>query len=230
MIALLTPLMAALGPLALLLLMAVLFAETGLLVGFFLPGDSLLFAAGVLVAAGAVPLPLWLVVAGASLAAVVGDQVAYVIGRRWGPRLFSRPDSRWLSSRHVTSAQRFFERHGAKAVVLARLLPVVRAMTPAVAGAAGMSRRRFTAYNVVGGVLWTVGLLVAGFFLGGVSLVAQHVELLAIGLVLVSLVPAAVVFLRRHRGDLARWLHLPFMRPSLRSGAWTTHSQSTPWE
>lgn len=236
MIAVLTPLMATLGPLAVLLLMGVLFAETGLLVGFFLPGDSLLFAAGVLVAAGAVPLPLWLVALGAAVAATVGDQVAYLIGRRWGPRLFSKEDSRWLSRDHVARSQQFFDRHGPKAVVLARFLPVVRAMTPAVAGLARMPRRRFTAYNVGGGLLWTVGLLAAGFFLGGVPFVAAHVELLAIGMVLASLVPAAVVYARR-RGGLragarteARRLHRLFISVSLRCRAWTTNSLSTPQE
>jgi membrane protein DedA with SNARE-associated domain len=197
MIAVLTPLMAALGPLAVLVLMAVLFAETGLLAGFFLPGDSLLFAAGVLVAAGAVHLPLWLVAAGAFAAAVVGDQVGYLVGRRFGPRVFSRRDSRWLSRDHVDHARRFFDRHGPKAVVLARFVPVVRTLTPAVAGMGRMPRRRFTAYNLAGGLVWAVGLLIAGFFLGGVPFVAAHIELLAIAVASVSLVPAALTIVRR---------------------------------
>lgn len=197
MIALLTPLMAALGPLAVFLLMGVLFAETGLLVGFFLPGDSLLFAAGVLVAAGVVQLPLWLLVAAAVLAAVVGDQVGYLVGRRFGPRLFSRPSSRWLPREHVARAEAFFDRHGSKAVVLARFVPVVRTLVPAVAGMARMPRRRFTAYNVAGGLVWAVGMPVAGFFLGGVPFVAAHIELLALAVVGASLVPAGVGLLHR---------------------------------
>jgi membrane-associated protein len=197
MIALLTPLMMVLGPLALLLLMGVLFAETGLLVGFFLPGDSLLFTAGVLVAAGAIHLPLWLVAVGAFVAATVGDQVGYLVGRRFGPRVFSRRDSRWLSRDHVSRAEAFFERHGPKAVVLARFVPVVRTLTPALAGMGHMPRRRFTAYNLAGGLVWAVGILLAGFFLGGIPLVAAHVELLALAVVTASLVPSVLTILRR---------------------------------
>lgn len=198
MIALLTPLMAVLGPLALLLLMGVLFAETGLLAGFFLPGDSLLFAAGVLVAAGAVHLSLWLVALGASAAAVAGDQVGYLVGRHFGPRVFSR-DSRWLSRNHVVRAEAFFAKHGPKAVVLARFVPVVPTLVPAVAGMGHMPRRRFTAYNVAGGLVWALGVLLAGFFLGGVPFIAAHVELLAIGVVAASLVPTGLALLRRLR-------------------------------
>jgi membrane-associated protein len=204
MIAVLTPLMVVLGPLALLLLMGVLFAETGLLLGFFLPGDSLLFAAGVLVAAGAMHLPLWLVAAGAFAAAVAGDQLGYLIGRRFGPRLVNRRDSRIFSGEHVARAHAFFERHGPKAVVLARFVPVVRTFTPAVAGVARMPRGSFTSYNLVGAVLWAIGLTTAGYFLGGIPLIADHVELFAIGLVAVFVIPGAVTVFRRRtrtRGD-----------------------------
>jgi membrane-associated protein/undecaprenyl-diphosphatase len=199
MVALLTPLMAVLGPAAVLLLMAVLFAETGLLAGFFLPGDTLLFTAGVLVASGAVHLPLWLVVLAAAGAAVVGDQLGYVIGRRFGPRLFRRRSSRLLSEHHLDRARAFFDRHGPKAVVLARFVPLVRTFTPAVAGAARMPRRRFTAYNLLGALGWTALFLAAGYFLGGIAVVAAHVELIALAMVVLSLVPAAVVHLRRRR-------------------------------
>jgi len=226
MIALLTPLMAALGPLAVLLLMGVLFAETGLLAGFFLPGDSLLFTAGVLVAAGAVPLPVWVVAIGAFVAAVVGDQVGYLLGRRFGPRIFSRQGSRLLSHDHVARAERFFDRHGPRAVVLARFVPVVRTLAPAVAGVGRMPRRRFTTYNVVGALVWTTGIVLAGYFLGGVPLIAAHIELIAVGVVMLSLVPAAIGVARRVvRG---RGLHVPFMRRFLASRPWTTNSQSTP--
>jgi membrane-associated protein len=203
MIALLTPLMAVLGPLAVLLLMGVLFAETGLLAGFFLPGDSLLFAAGVLVAAGAISLPLWLVAAGAFLAAVAGDQVGYLVGRKFGPRVFSRRNSRWLSRDHVARAEAFFDRHGPRAVVLARFVPVVRTLVPAVAGMGRMPRRRFTAYNLAGGLVWAVGMLLVGFFLGGIPFIAAHIELLALAVAAASLVPAGIALLRR-QGSRAR--------------------------
>lgn len=231
MIALLTPLMAVLGPLAVLLLMGVLFAETGLLAGFFLPGDSLLFAAGVLVAAGAINLPLWLVAAGAFLAAVVGDQVGYLVGRRFGPRVFSRRNSRWLSRDHVARAEAFFDRHGPKAVVLARFVPVVRTLVPAVAGMGQMPRRRFTAYNLAGGLVWAVGMLLAGFFLGGVPFIAAHIELLALAVVAASLVPAGVALLHR-RGSRARRRARDRLRELSRAGQASTEAMqpsAAPW-
>ena len=194
MIALLTPLMLTLGPLALLLAMAVIFAETGLLFGFFLPGDSLLFTVGVMAAAGAIHLPLWLIAAGLFAAALVGDQVGYVIGRRVGPRVFARTESRFFAASHAASAESFFANHGPKAVVLARFVPIVRTFTPVVAGVARMPRRSFTAYNAIGALAWTVGFLAVGYFLGGVPIIAAHIELFAIAMVALSLIPAAVAF------------------------------------
>ncbi len=196
MIAVLTPLLLVLGPVALLVAMGIVFAETGLLVGFFLPGDSLLFTLGVLAAGGVLHLPLAVVGLGVLLAAVAGDQVGYLLGRRFGPRVFSRPDSRWFSRSHAERARAFFARHGSRAVVLARFLPVVRTFTPVVAGVARMPRGRFTAYNVVGALVWTAGLLSVGFYLGGVPLIAAHVELVVIATVALSLVPAAIGLLR----------------------------------
>ncbi len=200
MIAFLTPLMLTLGPLALLLAMAVIFAETGLLVGFFLPGDSLLFTVGVMAAAGAIHLPFALIAGGLFLAAVLGDQVGYLVGRRIGPRVFARTNSRFFAASHALRAQAFFAKHGPKAVILARFVPVVRTFTPVVAGVATMSRRRFTAYNAVGGLVWTVGFLAVGYFLGGVPIIAAHIELFAIAMVALSLILAAAgVVLHRLR-------------------------------
>ena len=221
MIALLTPLMLTLGPLALLLAMLVVFAETGLLVGVVLPGDSLLFTVGVMTAAGVIPLPFWVIAAGLVAAATVGDQLAYLIGRRYGPRVFSRTSSRFFSPRHVTRAHEFFAKHGPKAVVLARFLPVVRSFTPVVAGVARMPRRSFTAYNLAGGLAWVVGFLAVGYFLGGVPLIAAHIELFAIGLVALSLLPAAAgVLVHRLRpvrlpaGSLQQAAQDPHLQPT----------------
>jgi membrane-associated protein len=200
MIATLTPLLYTLGPAALLLVMAVVFAESGLLVGFFLPGDSLLFLAGALVAAHVIGLPIWLLAAGVFIAAVAGDQVGYLIGRRFGPRLFSRPDSRLFSQTNAERAQRFFDRHGPKAVILARFVPVVRTFVPATAGVGRMLRRRFTTYNVVGAAAWSIGIVAAGFFFGGIPVVAHHIELITIGLAAFSVVPALVAY-GRSRSD-----------------------------
>jgi membrane protein DedA with SNARE-associated domain len=151
------------------------------------------------VAAGEVHLPLEVVGAGAFVAAAAGDQFGYLLGRRFGPRVFSRPDSRLFSQRHVIRAQTFFERHGPRAVLLARLVPVVRALTPVVAGVGRMPRGRFTLYNLIGAAVWTAGMLVAGFLLGGVSFVADHVELIVVGMVAVSFLPAAAASLHRRR-------------------------------
>jgi len=196
----LTPHLTGLGPVALLVVMAIVFAETGLLVGFFLPGDSLLFTVGVLTSAGVLGLPFGVVALGVFVAAVVGDQVGYLIGRRGGPRVFNRPGSRLFSQAHADRAQAFFARHGARAVVLARFVPVVRTFTPVVAGVGRMPYRRFLAYNLLGALAWGVGVLTAGYFLGGVPFVAAHVELILLGVVAVSLVPAVVATVRHRRG------------------------------
>lgn len=204
MIAVLTPLLYSLGPAALLLVMAVVFVESGLLLGFFLPGDSFLFMAGALVASHVIGLPGWLLALGVFAAAVAGDQVGYLIGRRVGPRLFSRPDSRIFAKENADRAQRFFDHHGAKAVVLARFVPVVRTFVPAVAGVGHMSRRRFTTYNLVGAALWSVGIVVAGILFGGIAFIAAHIELITIGIAAMSVIPGALAYWhnRRARADV----------------------------
>jgi membrane-associated protein len=198
-IAVLTPLMISLGPVALLLVMAIVFAESGLLIGFFLPGDSLLFLAGAFVASGVIDLPLWLLILAVAIAAIAGDQVGYMIGGRIGPRVFSRPDSRLFSRSHADAAQRFFDRHGPKAVILARFVPIVRTFVPVVAGIGRMPRRRFTAYNVIGGATWSALILAAGFWFGGIAFVAAHIELITIALAGLSVVPALIAYGRSRR-------------------------------
>jgi membrane-associated protein len=187
------------GPVALLVIMGIVFAESGLLAGFFLPGDSLLFSAGVLLAGGAIHLPFAVVAAGVVIAAFLGDQLGYLIGRRVGPRLFNRPDSRFFSRRHAQRAHDFFMAHGSKAVILARFVPIVRTFTPTVAGVGAMPYRRFAAYDAIGAVLWGVGMLAAGHALGGVRIVAAHVEVMTLTVVVLSLVPALVSVGRARR-------------------------------
>lgn len=194
MIAALTPLLYSLGPAALLLIMAVVFAESGLLVGFFLPGDSLLFLAGALVAAHVISVPIWLLGLGVFVAAVAADQVGYLIGRRFGRRLFSRPDSRLFSQDNADRAQRFFDRHGAKAVVLARFVPVIRTFVPALAGIGHMPRRRFSAYNLIGAAVWGIAIVTAGYLFGGITFIAAHIELITIGLAALSVIPGLVAY------------------------------------
>ena len=145
-------------------LFAIVFAESGLLVGFFLPGDSLLFTAGLLASKGILNLPLILV--GCFVAAVAGDQVGYVIGRRMGPALFKRPDSRFFHQRNVERARAYFDEHGSKTIVLARFIPIVRTFAPVVAGVGRMDYRRFVTFNILGGLLWAVGVTCLGYVLG----------------------------------------------------------------
>ena len=145
-------------------LFAIVFAESGLLVGFFLPGDSLLFTAGLLASQGHLNFPI--IVTGCFVAAVVGDQVGYVIGRRFGPALFKRPDSRFFRQANAERARLYFEEHGSKTIVLARFIPVIRTFTPVVAGIGQMDYRRFVTFNIFGGFLWAVGVTTAGYALG----------------------------------------------------------------
>ncbi|MFI9269559.1 DedA family protein [Kitasatospora sp. NPDC052896] len=178
-------------------ILAVVFAESGLLIGFFLPGDSLLFTTGLLVAHGQfVTQPLWLVCLLVVAAAVVGDQAGYLFGRRVGPSLFGRPDSRFFRQENVEKAAAFFARHGPKALVLARFVPIVRTFTPIVAGVSRMNYRRFLVCNVLGGVLWGAGVTVLGYFLGQVAFVRDHIDLILVGIVLVSALPVAIELLR----------------------------------
>lgn len=187
------------GTLGLLGVLGAVFAESGMLVGFFLPGDSLLFTTGLLIADGALRTPLWLAVTLIVVAAVAGDQVGFLIGRRTGPALRRRPDGRLFRQQHLTRATEFFERRGPRTIVLARFIPVVRTFTPVVAGASGMGYRTFTAYNLLGGALWGAGVTLLGHWLGQVAFVRNHIELILLGIVAVSVAPAAVTVLRAHR-------------------------------
>jgi membrane-associated protein len=178
-------------------LLVIVFAESGLLIGFFLPGDSLLFTTGLLVAGGVLlHTPLWLVCLLVSIAAAAGDQVGYLLGRRFGPSLFRRPDSRFFKRENLMRAGDFFHRYGARSIVLARFVPVVRTFTPLVAGAGRMHYRTFVVFNVTGGVLWGSGVTVLGYFLGQVGFVRSNIEVILVVIVAVSLIPVAVELLR----------------------------------
>ena len=185
----------------LMLLAAIVFAESGLLVGFFLPGDSLLFVAGFLTstAGGHRLAVLPIVIAVTFVAAVAGDQVGYLIGRRAGASLQRRPDGRIFRRAHVERAAAFFERHGPKTVVLARFVPVVRTFVPVVAGAGAMPYRTFVTFNLVGGVAWAGGVTTAGHFLGQINAVRNHIEIAILAVVAVSVLPVAFEFVRHRR-------------------------------
>jgi membrane-associated protein len=185
----------------LLLVSLIIFAESGLFFGFFLPGDSLLFISGFLASdAGGNVLPPLPITAGCLfLAAVLGDQVGYWFGRKVGPALFRRPDSRFFKQSHVDKAHGFFTRYGKKTIVLARFVPVVRTFVPIVAGVGDMDYRTFTTYNVLGGFLWAVGITTAGYFLGQVDWVKDHVEIVALAVVAISLIPIGIEVLHARR-------------------------------
>ena len=185
----------------LVVLAVIVFAESGLLIGFFLPGDSLLFFAGFLSSsAGDHRLPaLPFVAAVAAVAAVAGDQVGYILGRKLGPTLLQRPRSRLFNPVNVAKAEAFFAKHGAKTIVLARFVPIVRTFVPTVAGVSRMNYRTFVSYNVIGGVLWGAGVTTLGFFLGEIDAVKNNIEIAAVVIVAVSLAPIAIEFLRHRR-------------------------------
>ncbi|MGN9792024.1 DedA family protein [Streptomyces sp. OZ13] len=176
--------------------LVIVFAESGLLIGFFLPGDSLLFTTGLLVTTGAIDMPLWLVCTLIVLAAVIGDQVGYLFGRKVGPALFKRPDSRLFKQENVEKAHDFFEKYGPKSLVLARFVPIVRTFTPIIAGVSRMNYRSFVTFNVIGGVLWGAGVTLLGAALGKVEFVHKNIEAILILIVLLSVVPIVIEFLR----------------------------------
>ncbi|MFC9745730.1 DedA family protein [Streptomyces niveus] len=179
----------------------VVFAESGLLIGFFLPGDSLLFTTGLLVAGHTyLTQPLWLICLLIVLAAVLGDQTGYLIGRKAGPALFRRPDSRLFKQENVEKANAFFERYGPRSIVLARFVPIVRTFTPVIAGVGAMRYRTFVVFNVIGGTLWGVGVTVLGYFLGQIDFVKTNIELILIAIVVVSLLPIVIEYARARRG------------------------------
>ena len=180
-------------------LWAIIFAETGLLIGFFLPGDSLLFTAGLLASQG--HLDIALVIIGCFLAAFAGSEVGYMIGQRLGPRLFSRPDSRFFKQEYVERTKDFFDRHGPKTIVLARFVPIVRTFTPVMAGVGSMRRRTFTIYNLVGALLWTVGVTMLGYGLAetiGGSVDKYLLPLIAL-IIIVSFIPPFLEWRRAKR-------------------------------
>jgi membrane-associated protein len=176
-------------------LVAIVFTETGLLVGFFLPGDSLLITAGLVAAAGG--LDIWLLNGLLIVAAIVGDSVGYAIGYRAGPRIFTREDSRWFNRRHLVRTREFYERHGGKTIVLARFIPIIRTFAPVVAGVGRMEYRRFLAYNVLGGIGWVTGLTWAGYVLGRtIPDIGRYIHIVIGIVVIVSVIPIGVEWWR----------------------------------
>jgi membrane-associated protein len=176
-------------------LILVVFAETGLMVGFFLPGDSLLVTAGLFAAKGDLDI-LWLNLA-LAVAAVVGDATGYWIGLRAGQALYNRPNSFFFRREHLVKTHEFYERHGGKTIVIARFMPIIRTFAPVVAGAASMTYRRFAAYNVVGGVAWVLSMTLTGYFLGRtIPNIDKNIHLVVAVVIFLSLLPGIIAYLR----------------------------------
>lgn len=191
-------------------LFLIIFAETGLAIGFFLPGDSLLVVAGLFAAAG--KLNLWVMLASLFVAAVVGDAVGYYSGRKMGKAIFSRPKSRLFNPKHLEKAHAFYEKYGGKTIIIARFVPIVRTFAPIVAGAADMSYKSFLTYNIFGGLLWVTSMLFAGYFLGGLVEKAvqnifgiegfkleDHIDKVVIVIVFLSILPMIIEFIKARR-------------------------------
>ncbi|MDX3582868.1 DedA family protein [Streptomyces europaeiscabiei] len=180
-------------------LLLIVFAESGLLIGFFLPGDSLLFTAGMLIATDVLDFPLWAAIVLICVSAIVGDQVGYMFGKKVGPALFKRPDSRLFKQENVTKAHEFFEKHGPKSLVLARFVPIVRTFTPIIAGVSGMRYRTFLIFNIVGGILWGAGVTLLGSWLGKIEFVRTNIEAMLLLIVFVSVLPIIVELLKARK-------------------------------
>jgi len=187
------------GGWALAVLCAIIFAECGLLVGFFLPGDSLLFVAGLFVATGAIETPLWLVCVLVTVCAFVGNVCGYWIGSKVGPALFNKPDSKLFKREHVEKTHGFFEKYGARAIIMARFVPIVRTFITATAGVGRMDAKKFFTYSAVGAVLWASGVTVLGYFLGEIEFIEKNIDVMAILIVLISIIPIVVEVVRARR-------------------------------
>jgi membrane-associated protein len=188
-----------LGPYVLVGLCLIIFAECGLLIGFFLPGDSLLFTAGLFVANGIIGAPIWLVCLLLTVCAVVGNIVGYFIGFTVGPALFNRPDSKLFKREHVDKTHAFFEKYGPRAIVLGRFVPIVRTFITAIAGVGRMEPRSYFTYSVIGGVAWATGVTLLGFWLGRITFVKDNVEVILIGIVMLSVLPIVMEVVKARR-------------------------------
>jgi membrane-associated protein len=179
------------------ILFLVIFAETGLVVFPFLPGDSILFIAGTVVATA--DLNVHVLVVALSAAAIIGDSVNYAVGHYIGPKVYHRPDSRWFRKKHLERTQAFYDRYGGVTIIIARFVPIIRTFAPFLAGVAEMSYHRFLAYNVIGGVSWITSLTYAGYLFGNIPWVKHNLTYIVVGIVIVSLIPAIVTYLRERR-------------------------------
>jgi membrane-associated protein len=191
-----------LGPLAMVIVCLIIIAETGLLVGFFLPGDSLLFTVGLMIGTGLIDIPIWLACILISASAIVGDQLGYFIGRKAGPAVFKRPNSKFFSQKNAERAQQFFVKHGAKAVIFAHYVPILRTFVPVAAGVGKMQYSYYLRNNLIGAISWGIIVPLIGFFLGQIPFVRENVILVTLTLVAISLIPVALELIKARRNNL----------------------------
>ena len=189
----------SLGDIAFWVALGVIFAECGILLGFFLPGDSLLFVVGLFIAQGTIDMNLWIASLLLTIAAIIGNLTGYWIGRTAGPALFNRPDSRFFRKEYVDKTHQFFEKHGGKAIILARFVPIVRTFITAVAGIGRMDFRKYVIFSSIGAVLWAGLITVAGYYLGNIEFIKKNLEIALIVVVLISVIPIIVEFIRHRR-------------------------------
>lgn len=178
------------------ILFAIIFAETGLLIGFFLPGDSLLVTAGLLASSNVFGLDIFWLNALLIPAAIIGDAVGYTIGVRGGSRLFNKPNSRFFKREHIEKTQAFYEKHGGKTIVLARFVPVVRTFAPMIAGVAKMPYRKFAIFNIAGGFLWIMSTTLLGYFLGNIPGISSYLHYVIAGVIVLSVLPIVIEVLK----------------------------------
>lgn len=182
------------GAIPYIVLFIVIFAETGLVVTPFLPGDSMIFLVGAFCATGMLSLPLSLVVL--MFAAVLGDTANYHIGKFMGPKVFSRPDSRFLKKEYLVKTHKFYEKHGGKTIIIARFMPIIRTFAPFVAGIGDMSYTRFLSFNAIGGILWVAAFVIAGFFFGNLPFVKNNLTFIVVAIILISILPGIIAYLK----------------------------------
>jgi len=188
-----------LGDIAFWVVLGIIFAECGILIGFFLPGDSLLFITGLLIASGAISLNIYVACLLLVLAAILGNVTGYWIGYKAGPSLFNKPDSKLFRKEYVDKTHEFFEKYGARAIILARFVPIVRTFITAVAGIGRMDFGRYFIFSAIGAVLWAAGVTIAGYFLGNIEFVKKNIELILVGVVLLSVIPIVIEWWRHKR-------------------------------
>ena len=187
------------GSLALFAACLILFIECALLVGVILPGDSLLFIVGMLIASNFITTPLAVALSLMSICAIAGNLLGYWTGAKVGPKLFNRPDSKLFKTEYVVTTQNFFEKHGSRAIVLARFVPIVRSVITGLAGVARMDYKTYATYSTIGGILWVCSMTLAGYFLGSIPVIKENIDLVDIGIVLLSLIPVAVEVIKHKR-------------------------------